>query len=437
MFTKDFWLYFFNTFKEAKWIIVRYLILSSGSLVVGVLANRMELLNLTYFSAVISLIFFAEMVAFAISGAVEYFTNQNIKNPEKVNNYIKIGFLSSIAFAVITAAVMLIFRDFILHNLLNLPTYIDYTFFYLMVGVYLVLTATTRFLTDALRLLKRTKRFMMLTLVKISLTILGFFLSFLIADMSLLWLAAFYIAAAASSLIAGYIFLLKDKDIPVNLLKFTKLRLTKQELKSSLYLSLGSIVWALGYMMIPWFLIQSNVVMFNQFTYFNNVLQMGQGFLFSFIIITSIAINRSMGEKKFDEAYRHAKYSLYATFIIWMVFFIVVLALIVPITQGMNSNIQQDAMASLLVYMVLKLIWFYEWNLGSYILSWGAEKVIFWQEFATMIYIVAFYITSIFVIITGNLYLLYLIIMIPAIIKVTMNIVVFKRKKWLKCVASE
>ena len=408
MFTKDFWKYFIATYRDARWVLFRYIIVAVGALVVGIIANRMNLYNLTYFNAVLMLVYVADMVSWSICSATKYFANQNINDKQKVEQYLKFGALASMIIVVILVVVLLVFRDFVIHTFWGLPRGIDYTFYYLMVGGFLLLSSMARFFTDVLKNLKYTRRFFAITLLNNLIIILGFVFAFVLADMSMIALGIVHIAMAAVCIVVLWFMFYKDRDMPINIFKPIKLHLKRHEISTALYISLAGMVWVVGYTLMQLFLLQSSIIAFNQIEYFHNVLNISYGFLFSFVIITSISINRSLGERDFDGAYRHAKYSLYATGVIWFGLLIIGSAVMMPLVLAMNPDIRTGAITAYMIFIAANFFWFYAWVFSSYILCWGGERTQFTLELFTMVYYLAMYIVATQTYVTSNIFLLYL-----------------------------
>ena len=71
------------------------------------------------------------------------------------------------------------------------------------------------------------------------------------------------------------------------------------------------LIWEIGYFATSIALLRVNEGIFNTYSYLENVLDIFNGFLFSFTTITAIRITRAMGCNNSNEAYKHAKYSIY------------------------------------------------------------------------------------------------------------------------------
>ena len=125
---------FIDTYKSAKWLILRYLILALYLTVSSIIANKMELTNLTYFNAVLSINGFVSIFSFAIVNGVGVYLNQNINDQKKVNYYVKLGLYINTLIIFSTIILLAIFYRPMLHILLNLPRDIDYKFYFLMIA---------------------------------------------------------------------------------------------------------------------------------------------------------------------------------------------------------------------------------------------------------------------------------------------------------------
>ena len=91
----------------------------------------MNLLNLTYFNAIIGVAYFSEIIGFGISNGIGIYVNQNFKNKNKVDYYVKIGGYINCLFSLVFVIILACCYYPILHLLLGLPKDIDYTFYFL------------------------------------------------------------------------------------------------------------------------------------------------------------------------------------------------------------------------------------------------------------------------------------------------------------------
>lgn len=433
LFSKDFWKYFFCSFKKAKWVIVRYIIIALYLTISSIIANKMNLTNLTYFNAVFGLTYFAELIAFGIASGIGIYVNHNIENKEKVNNYIKIGLYLHIIVSFLLILIFALLYKPLLHGLLALPNVIDYGFYFLML-IYCFFVSILTYIVNILKELEIFFGELILAVIQSVLIILGFFISLWAFDLSLYFIAFTYIISAVLAIVFGFIYL--HKKINIKFFGKSKTFLTKTELITIIKMTLTQFVWQIGYTLLSYFILRSSEIIFNQYAYFENVLDILNGFYFSFVIITSIDISRCLGECNYDETYKIGKYSLWATFVIWFLYFVISLSLSIPLINGMNIDIKNNAFICLILYLCTYLFRFLSWNLMSYILCRGGQvKILFWQELICSIYCVGLY--CIAGIIPSNIFIIFALINIPIIFQTILGLVLFKRKKWMTTLNTE
>ncbi len=430
MLKKEFWIYFFKTYKSAKWVLLKYLILAVYLTISSILANTMNINDLTYFNAILSIAYFCDIIAFGISNGVSVYINQNIKDEKIVTRYIKVGlylnFFCSIIFVIILASCYYP----VLHGLLALPTTIDYKFYFVML-IYMFFSTNSTFICNILKELKIFIAEMLDAVIKSCLIIIGFLITYFCFNMSLDLIPLIYIFTTITTLTFVIIYFKNNKYFKVNLFKFTKFKISKEEFIIIWRMFVTQFIWQIGYIMLSFFILRVSEIFFNQYSYFENVLDLFNGLLFSFIVVTSIDICRQLGENKFKEAYKTGTYSLYATIVIWFIYFILSLSFSIPIINGMSKDIQSGAFISLLLYVVMHLFRFLSWNLSSYILCWGGKvRLLMWQEVIAMLYFVGIYFIAQFL--PVNIYLTYAFIMFPPIVLTILDFIIFKRKNWMK-----
>ena len=135
-----FWPYFFNILKESKWLLLRYFIVGVYLIVVGIIANKLNIQELTYYNAMITLCFFGEMMAFGFSEGFGIYINQKISDLDKAKKYAKMGLYFTIGFVFLVSIVFGCFPNFILKTILNLEFEVNLTFYYLMLVAMLLMT---------------------------------------------------------------------------------------------------------------------------------------------------------------------------------------------------------------------------------------------------------------------------------------------------------
>lgn len=431
MLNKKFWKYFWNTLKESKWLLIKYLIVGIYLIVVGIIANRLKLNDLTYYNAMMTVMFFGEMIAFGFSEGFGLYINQHINEPEKSKNYAKIGFYFTCAYSAIITTLFACFPSFILKNILNLNFEVNLVFYYLMVAVMFFNTIFS-FYSNLLKKVGEFKIQTINTLLQSFLIIAVLVILIAFNKLELVPIGIIFLASYIGCCIYSHIALLKNKTYKVNLFKPGKLHLSKQEFKIIMDHTLSEVVWEIGYFFLSLFILKVDTIAYNQYCYFENTLDILNGIFFAFINVVSIKICRCIGDAQYDEAYKHGKYSLYSTFVIWLAYAAISLSLYIPLKFGMNVELRETAFVSLVLYLVISLLRFSEWNLGTYIL--GQSEVfstlgLIMESIFTCYWIILF-LTAQFI--PANIFLIYGLIAFENLTKTTISVIIFKQKKWLK-----
>lgn len=430
MFKKDFWKYFINTYKNAKLLIVRFFVVAIYLSVTSIIANKMNLHNLTYYNAIIGLAAFSDLIGFGISNGVGIFINQNINDKKKVDYYTKIGLYLNIIFSAIFVILLGVFYKPILHSFLGLAQNISYSFYFIML-VYIFLNCVLSYLVHTLKELKTFFAEAIVAVIQCFLLVVGFIALWLRFDLSLILIPIIYIVTTICALIFAVIFFNKNKTIQINMLKFVKMKFVKSEAIIIWRMAALQIVWQVGYSILAYFILRVSEVFYNQYAYFENVLDIFNGFFFSFVTITSIDICRKLGEGNFDETYKIGKYSLYSTVVIWFLYFALSFALSIPLIKGMSMDTQSGALIALVLYVGMHFFRFLSWNLIAYILCWGGElKILIWQEVVATGYYIGLYFLA--PLLPVNIYLTYVLITIPVVAQTILGLIIFKRKNWMK-----
>lgn len=426
----NFWKYFFNTLKTARWLIVKYLIVGIYLIAVGIIANRLQLQELTYYNAMITIIYFAEIIGYAFNEGFGIYINQNINNPEKSKQYAKMGFYFSCIFTFVLCLVLALMPELIITKVLGLTFEINYTFYYLMI-LATFLVAIVNYIAE---LLKKVELFRFQTscvIIQCGLILLGLLTLVLNFNLLLVLIGIVYITANLICAITGFVLLLKNNIYKINLLKFEKIHIDKDEKEIILTRTFTELVWEIGYFFLSLFILRSDIVAYNQYCYFENVLDIINGFIFAVFNVTAIKICRHIGSGNKDKAYNYAVNSLKATFLMWGIYAIISFACFVPLRAGMNVDLQASALTSLILYVVVSLLRFIDWNLGSYILGQSEmyTKQSLILECISTVFWISMYILTMFVDI--NIYVVYIVIAFECIYKIVVQYMWFKRKKWL------
>ncbi len=154
--TKVFFKYFWSTFKESKFLLLKYIVVAILYSIISILANLLGVEELTYLNAFLSLYAFASIIAFGISNGISVFMNQNIGSKFKVRKYAKIGFEINFIFSLIATALLVLFPRFFMETLMGYSPE-SYTFYYIMCG-YFFLSCTSSYLVETMKCLKFFKQ---------------------------------------------------------------------------------------------------------------------------------------------------------------------------------------------------------------------------------------------------------------------------------------
>lgn len=426
--TKNFFKYFFNVFKQGKVLLLKFIITAALMAAVGVLSNLLQVTELTYLNAVLAVDYFATMVSFGISQSTNIFVNQNFHDAKKVNKYSRTGFQLNLVVVAIATALITAFPRFFMETIGEfMPS--DYTFYYIMCG-YFFLTGIKEYICEICRSLQFYKSQLICESLPIIVTILGFLVLYFAGAFYLNYIAIFYLASAVVGIVIGYILLIKNKKMKINLLGKAKINFTRQQWLIILSCFAGEVIWEIGYYAVSVFLLRLNDSIFNTYTYLENVLDIFNGIFFTFIGVTSVNIARALGERKFDDAYNEAKNSIWGTLIIWVAYMLLSTIFIYPIALGANKEYFNLMFSVVPLYVGIHIIRFLNWNTSTYMLQLGGK--VKWLTYVEVIYaVVNILLCLIAAYLPQNLFLIYALIAAPDLIKLPIFIVVFLRKKWL------
>ena len=266
--------------------------------------------------------------------------------------------------------------------------------------------------------------------ISLSFVIIGFLVLYFANVYYLTYIAIIYIASAVLLLVLNIICLNKKSEYKVNFFKIIKISYTKKKWGILLINFSVEFVWQIGYYATSLFLLKKGDQFLNTYSYLENVLDIFNGFLFSYITITSINITRALGQDKFDEAYMHARYSIYGAIILWAFYFVMSLILMYPIALGVNSEYFRVMFTVLPCYVAMHFFRFLTWNFSSYMLRQGGKGgEVVAVEILSSIYMIVLCVVAPYL--PASVPLVYLFITIPDIIALPIYFIVFKRKKWL------
>lgn len=425
---KTFSKYFVTTFKESKWLLLKYIVVAILMSIISVLANLLGVEELTYLNAFLSIYAFASIIAFGVSNGISIFMNQNIGSKFKVRKYAKIGFEINFIFSVIATFLLMAFPTFFMETLMDYhPS--DYTFYYIMCG-YFLLSCTSNYLANSLKSLKFFKQQLISELVPLLVTIIGFVVLLTCGIYYLNYIGITYIISSAITIVFAYVFLLKNKEISVNFSKLQTINLTKKQWGILLSNLVVEFIWQIGYYASSVMLIRVSEALFNTYSYLENVLDVFNGFLFAFTSVSAIKITRYLGRNNFEEAYKYGKYSIYASMLIWVFYFVCSMILIYPISLGVNKEYVSMMYYVIPCYVGIHFFRFVAWNMGSYLLRLGGKNAPFVViEIACSV----LYILECFVVqyLPSNIFVMYLLLVLPTLIFLPVYFGIFKSKKWM------
>lgn len=430
MLKKSFWKYFFNTLKESKLLLLKYLVVGIYLIIVGVIANRLQLNELTYYNSMMTLCYFAEMIGFGFIEGFGIYINQNFEDEQKSKRYAKIGFYWALIFAIIFVGLLCIMPKFVIGNILGLDFKVSYAFYYIMVaGIFL--NAILNYILDLLKKVQLFKFQMICSIIQAVLIVGGLLLLVISSNLVLILISIIYLITYLVCIIVGLILLIKNNVYSINLLKFEKIGLSKTETKVILSRTFSEVIWEVGYMFIALFILKSDVIAYNQYCYFENALDILSGIFFAFANITAIKICRCIGSGKKDGAYTYALNSLKATFVLWAIYAIIAFVCFIPLKQGLNVELKGSALISTILYVLLTLLRFVDWNLGSYILGQSeifAKASLIMEIVATLFWIIMYLLAPV---LSLNIFAIYTVIAFEALCKIVVQLIVLIKKKWL------
>lgn len=436
LFTKDYWKYFFGTYKKAKWLVLRYVVVAIYLSVSSIIANKLSLANLTYYNAIVTILTFADLIGYGTGNAFGLYINHNLYSKDKRENYAKAGLYTSTIVTFLFVIILMVFKKFILHTILGLDYGIDYTFYYIMLFVVFI-RGIKEYLTNIVTQLEIFNISLVNSLTSGISLILGFLIAWKGFDLSLVVIAITYIIEGiAVSLVCVFALrgtIYKNNPYKIDLFKNIAISLTKEEVGTLFRVAIIEVVWEVGYFFSSLFLLKYNETIFNQYAYYENILDIFNGFLFSFIMFNGIEISRSLGERNFDKGYKLGKYSIASCIIIWLFYVLLSFAFSKPIISGMNKELQDSAFLSMALYVLLHLFRFVSWNYFSYVLNRGGEvKFILISHIIAMVYYILIYIFASSL--PDNIYLAYGMLAIVDVINIITGSIIFKKKKWIKSV---
>lgn len=427
--TKEFFSYFWQTIKKAKYLIIKGVTIAVLYTVISVLANLLEVEQLTYLNALLALNYFASMISFGVSQGTKILVNQNISVKQRVEKSVKIGFELTLILSILTTALLVLFPKFIMVDVMGYePT--NYIFYYLMC-IYFFLTCIYGYLEKSLEQLDMFKPIFISNSVSLTFLIVSFLLLYLIGEYLLTYIAIAYILSAVILCATYYILLYKKSEQKINVLKFTTITLTKRQWVIILSNFLTEIIWEVGYYATSVFMMRMGDTLFNSYSYLENVLDIFNSLLLTVLVVISLDIARALGEDNFDHAKYIAKNSLLITLFLWGFYAVCSLIFIYPFALGINDKYFSAMFTILPCYVGIHLFRFFTWNFSSYMLRLGGKEnlpALIMEIFSTVWLIVLCFISKF---IPNNTFLVYFLITLPDIITLPILFYLYKRGKCL------
>lgn len=426
-----FWKYFGNTIKESKWLLLGFFLEGIFLFIVGIITNKLQLDDLTFYNAMITICYLGEMISFGFSEGFGIYINQNIKDKDCAKKFAKIGLYFTFGFISILAIVFIIASRFITKNILNLDFEINYTFYVLMV-ICMVIVSINSYITLLLRKLGEFKYKLFTTIFQGVILIVGLLGILAFKKLFLIPIAISYICIYTCCIVFSSIVLARNKILKINIFKPEKLHLTRQEFGVVVSRAMSEIVWEIGYLFLSLFILKANVITYNQYCFFENALDILGGLFFAFVNVVAIKICRAIGEGNKEEAYQHAKLSIKSSIVIWFIYAVITLILFIPIRNAMNIELRDTALIAVLLYIGATLFRFVEYNLGTYILGqseYFANGALVIEICAMLFWIIMFIIADYIV---TNVFVIFTLIMLENLVKSSIGLIVVRKKKWLE-----
>lgn len=425
---KDFWGYFIRTFKSGKYLLVRYLLSSVLYIVITVISNLLEVKELTYLNAFLSLNYFSAMLSFGVSGGILVFVNQNIDSKDRVSKYVRSGSELNLIISTIFTIFLVAFPRFFMETITGyVPD--DYTFYYIMC-VYFFISCIYEYLCDIIQNFELFKMNLFVVITPLVLTIVAFLILYFAGSFYLNLIAIMYVITQLAGMIFAIFCVMRNNKFKINIFKPTPLNLTSRQWKLIVSTFCIEFIWEVGYYATSVALLRADEGIFNTYSYLEYVLDIFNGFLFTFTTITSIRITRAMGYNKFNEAYKHAKYSIYATLIIWVFYAVTSMILIYPIALGVNDAYFELIFTALPSYVFIHIFRFLGWTFCSYMLKLGGKTTaLLIMEIISTLYLIAlcFFIQYL----PQNVFLIYIMVSLNEIVPIPIYFYMFKSKKWM------
>lgn len=436
MFNKKFWNYFGNTIKEGRWLILKYVFVGLSFIVIGVIANKLNLKDLTYYNAVVGFSYLGYMIGFGFIEGFGLYINQNINNPEESKKYARLGFWILSCFISLIVIILAIFSKFIVRTILAIDFEVDYTFYYIMLGMFMF-KAINSYTIDILKKTSNFKMQLFNSSLECVLLIAGLILVYYFGNFGLISIAIINVLTYVIVFVSSYFSLRFNKSYPVNLFEFKAVKLKRGEVGVIFSLAFSEIAWEIAYFLLSMFLLRGNNVIYNQYCYLEDVLDVVNGFFFAFVNVISIKICRCIGAEERKEAKSHSKNLLKSVFVLMVFYLVLALAFSKLIIGGMNVELRSTGFVSIVIYVILQAFRFFEWGLSTYIIGQSEiyAKASLIIEICIAIYFAIFNVVA--TIASLPVFLIWILIFIPSIVKICIYGVFYKGGKWLNKLKTE
>ena len=425
---KEFWKYFFDTFKSGKYLLAKFILTSVLCIVISVISNLLGVKELTYLNAFLSLSYFASMISFGISSGVLVFVNQNIDSKENVSKYVRQGFELNLIASLLFTAFLVAAPRFVMEKITGyLPE--DYTFYYIMCG-YFFLTCIFGYLSNVIQNFELFKITLFVVASPLVLTIISFLILYFAGAFYLVLIAIMYASTQLVGTVFAIVCLMRNKLFPINALKPAALKFKVSQWRLLFSVFFSEFVWSVGYYATSVALLRVDEGIFNTYSYLENVLDLLNGFYFTYAIISSIRITQALGRNNFDLAYKHATYSIYATLVLWFAYAAISMILIYPIALGVNDAYFNLMFIALPAYLIINLFRFVGWMFCSYMLKLGGKTTLLLvMEILATLYLIGlcFFIQYL----PQNVFLIYTMVSLGEIVPVPIYFYMYKSKKWM------
>lgn len=432
---EEFFKYFFTTIKKGKFLLIKGIAIAILTSIISIISNLLGVYELTYLNAFLSLNYFATMLAFGVSQGTNIIVNQNISIKGRVEKSVKMGFELILILAGVITTILAIFPRFFMETITSfVPN--NYTFYYIMCA-YFFFSCLVGYLEDTLDQLKIFKLSFLSTSISYIFVIVGFLLLYFIGVFLLNYIAIVYVLSGVLLFVLYYVVLLKRSGFNINVFKFVPISFTKKQWTILISNFFVEVIWEVGYFATSIYLLRTSDMLFNTYSYLENVLDILNCFFASYRVICAIEITRALGKDNFNEAKLHAKNLLLGTLVLYIFYVIFSLLLIYPIALGVNDEYFSAMFYVLPCYVIIHLFRFFSWVLSSYMLRLGGKNNLIISICSASYTIWCVILCFISNYLPSNTYFVYFMIALPDIIFTVLYLILYKRGKWLNNIQND